>query len=83
MGKPLVGTDVAGCRELVEEGITGALCEPRDAASLADAMERIARSSPAGRRTLGLAARRKVERRFGEAIVVEAYLKALAEVAPR
>ena len=83
MGKPLVGTDVAGCRELVEEGVTGALCEPRDSASLADAMERIARSSPAELRALGQEARRKVERGFGEAIVVDAYLKALAEVEPR
>jgi glycosyltransferase involved in cell wall biosynthesis len=83
MGKPLVGTDVAGCRELIEEGVTGALCQPRDVASLADAMERIARSSPERLRELGRASRQKVEREFSEQIVVDAYLEALAEVAPR
>ncbi len=83
MGKPLIGTDVAGCREVVEEGVTGALCKPRDAASLAAAMERVALSSPEQQRALGHAAREKVEREFDEQIVVDAYLKALAEVAAR
>jgi glycosyltransferase involved in cell wall biosynthesis len=83
MGKPLVGSDVAGCRELVEEGVTGALCRVRDAGSLAAAMERIGRSSPERLRELGRAARKKVELEFGEQTVVDAYLDALAEVAPR
>jgi glycosyltransferase involved in cell wall biosynthesis len=83
MGKPLVGTNVAGCRELIEEGVTGALCEARDAGSLAAAMERLARRAPDRLRALGEAARDKVERGYGEKIVVDAYLAALAELAPR
>jgi glycosyltransferase involved in cell wall biosynthesis len=83
MGKPLVGTNVAGCRELIEEGVTGALCEARDAASLADAMERIAILPQQRLSELGRAARRKVEQAFGEQVVVDAYLDALAELAPR
>ena len=83
MGKPMVATDVAGCRELVDEGVTGALCRPRDAASLADAMERIARSSAERLEALGRAAREKVEREFGEEIVVDAYVRVLAEVVRR
>lgn len=83
MGRPLVGTDVAGCRELIEEGVTGALCEPRDASSLAAAMERIGRMPADKLRELGRAARDKVEREFGEQIVVEAYLEELAQVARR
>src|SRR5438105_9418886 len=66
MGKPLIGTDVAGSRELVAEGVTGALCEARDAASLADAMERIGRLSPDQLAKMGCAARDKVERDFSE-----------------
>ena len=60
--------------------MTGILCEPRDAVSLAEAMERIARLSPDQRRELGRAARRKVEREFSKELVVDAYLEALAEV---
>jgi glycosyltransferase involved in cell wall biosynthesis len=83
MAKPLVGSDVAGCRELIEEGVTGALCEPRNATSLAAAIERIAKLSPRRLRELGRAARRKVEREFSEELVVDAYLEALAEVIRR
>ena len=83
MGKPLIATDVAGCRELVEEGVTGALCRPRDATSLAEAMERVARSSAERLEALGRAAREKVEREFGQDRVVDAYLRVLAEIAPR
>lgn len=83
MGKPLVGTDVPGCRELIDDGVTGALCPVRDADSLAEAMERIARLPEDRLNELGRAARRKVEREFGEQMVVDAYLEALAEVMAR
>jgi glycosyltransferase involved in cell wall biosynthesis len=83
MGKPLIGSDVAGSRELVEEGITGALCKPRDASSLADAMERIARLPAERLAEMGRTARRKIEREFSEELVVEAYLRALDEAVER
>ena len=83
MGKPLVGSDVAGSRELVIEGVTGALCAARDASSLANAMERIGRMSPERLADMGRAARDKVEREFSEERVVETYLRVLDEVAPR
>lgn len=80
MGKPLVGSDVAGSRELVEEGVTGALCKARDVESLAEAMERIARAVPQRLTEMGRAARAMAEREFGEEHVVDAYLEVLAEV---
>lgn len=39
-GKPVVGTSMGGIPELVREGETGFVAEPRDAASLADALRR-------------------------------------------
>jgi glycosyltransferase involved in cell wall biosynthesis len=83
MGKPLIGSDVAGSRELVDEGVTGALCRARDAQSLADAMERIGRLPPERRRRMGRAARQKVEREFSEDLVVQAYLSVLKEAVGR
>lgn len=80
MGKPLVGTNVPGSRELVEEGVTGALCEPRDSRSLAAAMERLARLSADRLRELGAAARARVEAGYGEQVVVRAYLDVLGEL---
>jgi glycosyltransferase involved in cell wall biosynthesis len=82
MGRPLIAADVAGCRDVVEDGVNGYLHEVRDAASLADAMERLANLPSAQRSAMGAAARRKVQQRFSDEIVVREYLDLLAAVAP-
>ncbi len=62
-GRPLVATDVPGCREVVRDGETGLLVPPGDVARLADALERMARD--AGLRTrCGAAARALVASRM-------------------
>lgn len=75
MARPLIGADVPGCRELVRDGLTGFLCEPRDAESLAAAMERLATLSHDVRVRMGQQARAMVEREFDEKHVVAAYLE--------
>jgi glycosyltransferase involved in cell wall biosynthesis len=80
MAIPIITTDAPGCREAVDEGITGLLCEPRSARSLAAAMARIIGLSPAERRMMGKSARNKMERQFRAEIVHRAYLDALAKV---
>jgi len=40
-GRPMVTTDVIGCREVVEDGVTGLLVPPRSGAALADALQRL------------------------------------------
>ena len=67
--RPMVATDVPGCREIARDGIT-ALCVPaRDARALAGAIERLARDA-ALRARLGGAAREIVVREYAESIVV-------------
>jgi glycosyltransferase involved in cell wall biosynthesis len=58
MGVPVVATNVRGCRQAVDHGITGLLVHPRDPEALAGAIARLA-SAPVERRQLGSAARRK------------------------
>ena len=79
MGKPLIGTDVAGSRELIDDGVTGLLCRARDAKSLADAMQRMAVLPHEQLQQMGRAGRKKIEREFSEAAVVRAYLDALQD----
>jgi glycosyltransferase involved in cell wall biosynthesis len=83
MGKPLIGTDVAGSRDLIEDGVTGLLCRARDASSLAEAMREMASMSPAALRAMGAAGRKKMEREFSEEVVVQAYLEALEKAIAR
>lgn len=78
MARPMIATDVPGCREVVIDGRTGMLSPARDPAALADAMERMSATSAAERAAMGDAARLLAEQRFGERAVVESYLAELA-----
>ena len=78
MAVPVIATDWPGCREAVEDGETGLLCEPKSAESLAKAVERILAMSIDQRRHMGRAGRAKMEREFAEEIVHRRYLSALA-----
>ena len=73
-GRPMVATDVPGCREICRDGETGLLVPPRDPEALADALETLVRD-PALREKLGRNARALVEREFSAEIVAEKTLK--------
>lgn len=62
-GLPLVATDVAGIREIVETGTTGVLAPARDALALASALEPLVRG-PDLRLALGAGAAARVAREF-------------------
>ena len=62
-GLPVVSTRLAGVPELVEDGVTGLLCEPADAAALAERLGRLA-ADPALRRELGEAGRARCRQVF-------------------
>jgi glycosyltransferase involved in cell wall biosynthesis len=80
MGKPIVATDVPGCREVVEHGRTGLLCRVRDANDLSAKMETIAEMAQLDRQSMGAAGRTKMELEFNERFVIEAYSRALAAI---
>ena len=77
MSKPLIATDVPGCRDVVEDGNTGYLCAERSAESLAAAMVKMIEASASERLRMGELGRRKVEQEFGETRVIDKYLDAL------
>lgn len=77
MARPIVTTDVPGCRDIVDDGVNGFLCAPRDANSLAAAMLRAAQLDDRAWRRMGLAGRARVLREFSEQRVIECYRTAL------
>lgn len=68
-GLPVVGTDVVGTSEVVEDGVTGLLVRPADPSALATSLERVL-SEPVRRRRMGAAGRRRYEQRFTAAEMV-------------
>jgi glycosyltransferase involved in cell wall biosynthesis len=66
--RPIVATNVAGCREVARADETGLLVPPHDVPALAEAIATLA-GDPVRRHALGTAARALVEREFGEGIV--------------
>ena len=78
MARPVIATDVPGCREVVDHGRSGLLCRVRDAASLAEAMLQMCAATPEQRTAMGLAGRAKVEATYDEALVIEEYRRRLA-----
>lgn len=79
MGKPIVTTDNVGCRETVDDGINGFLCETRSTVSLVDALEKIIQMTHEDRLIMGKASRAKIEREFNEQIIINTYLDAVKE----
>ncbi len=81
-GRPMVATDVPGCRETVQDGVTGLLVPPRDAESLAAALEQLA-GEKALRRRMGTATRDLVERALSDEVVAEQTLALYRTLHPR
>jgi glycosyltransferase involved in cell wall biosynthesis len=77
MGRPIVATDVPGCREVVDDSVTGLLCEVKNAQSLSAKLAQILEMSEAARREMGLRGRDKVVAEFDEALVIERYRQTL------
>jgi glycosyltransferase involved in cell wall biosynthesis len=78
-GKPLVTTDVPGCRETVEHGRNGYLCQVKDAADLAAKLLQMAQLPPERLAVMGAASRELAEEKFDEKLVLREYLAAVLE----
>ena len=69
-GRPVITSDIPGCREAVENGKTGLLCKAGDSESLYTQMARMAETAPADRQAMGQAAHEKMLREFDKRLVV-------------
>ena len=77
MGKPLIATDVPGCRQVVQHGHNGYLCRVKDPQDLARVMYDLIQLPPEQRDAMGKASRKLAENTFDENLVVQKYLDAL------
>ncbi len=77
IGRPLIVSDISGCREGIEDGVTGLLVPARDADALYAAMKQMLHTSPDRRAEMGRLGREKMEREFRKERVVRQTIQAL------
>ncbi len=78
MGRPIITTNSIGCRETVDDGISGYLCIPSDSIDLSKKMERFIQLNDTQRYEMGRCGRKKMETQFDEQIVVQKYLEVIS-----
>lgn len=82
MGRPVVATDIRGCRQVVVHGDSGVLVPVRDPVALAAALAGLA-ADEGKRRAMGIAARRRACTHFDQNRVIETTLGVYDEVLAR
>ncbi|MCI9096728.1 MAG: glycosyltransferase family 4 protein [Lachnospiraceae bacterium] len=72
-GRPVIATNVSGCKEIFEEGVTGFGCEPKSGGELIRALQKFLALPRQERAAMGRRAREKMEREFDREKVVKDY----------
>lgn len=76
-GRALITSDIPGCREAVEDGVSGYLCPTKDVDALCDAMRRFAELPENRQAEMGRRGRTRMEQKFSKAAVVAETIKHL------
>ena len=72
--RPIITTNRVGCKETVEDGVTGFLVEEKNSSDLIDKMKRFMMMNPLQRELMGKKGREKMEMEFDRQIVVDEYI---------
>ena len=76
-GRAVITSDIPGCREAVDEGVNGYLCERMNVGSLEECMERFLSLSTEQRQEMGTSGRKKVEAEFDKKMIVKETVEAI------
>jgi glycosyltransferase involved in cell wall biosynthesis len=72
--KPIIATNVPGCKQVVENNVNGLLCNLKDANDLAEKMHTMAHFDDVTLKKMGHNGRQKMETEYDESIVINKYL---------
>jgi galacturonosyltransferase len=79
-GRPAIGSDINGVKEIIDDNENGYLFPAGDGEALVDRIERFISLDDIEKSRMGKSARAKVERSFDRNIIVNAYVKELEEL---
>ena len=83
MAKPIITTNVPGCKDVVEDGVNGYLCEVKNAIDLADKMIRMIELDAPEREKMGIKGRQKTISEFSEEIIINKYANIIDNIRPK
>lgn len=76
-GRPVITSNIHGCKEAVNDGETGLLCRVKDADDLYIKMRQMVQTALENRDAMGKAARIKIEQEFEKSLIVQKTLQAV------
>ena len=74
-GRPIIASNIPGCKETIDDGENGYLVEVKSVDGLVEKIEKFLNLSFEEQREMGLKGRKKVEKEFDRNIVVNAYME--------
>lgn len=77
---PVIVSDVPGCRQVVDDNITGLYCKVRDSQDLMSKMKIMMKMSINDRKKMGQMGRKKMVKNYDESIVIENYKQKIIEI---
>lgn len=79
-GRPVIASNISGCKEAFEEGVTGFGFTPGKPVELIEAMEKFLSLSTQERAAMGRRGREKMEREFDRKLVTAAYMEEASQI---
>ena len=79
-GRPVIASDIPGCRETFDEGVTGLGFEPKNAESLANAVIKFIELPYDKKVQMGIDGRKKMEKEFDRNIIVNEYINKIEQI---
>jgi glycosyltransferase involved in cell wall biosynthesis len=79
-GRPVLASNIPGCRETFDEGVSGYGFEVKNTAALVNTIEKFIRLPYKNKKQMGIAGRAKVEREFDRQIVIDSYMEEIYKI---
>ncbi|WP_195270236.1 glycosyltransferase family 4 protein [Eubacterium sp. 1001713B170207_170306_E7] len=79
-GRPVLASNIPGCQEAFDEGITGFGFEPKNVDDLVRTIEKFIALPYEVKKAMGIAGRKKMEQEFDRQIVVDAYMEEIENI---
>ncbi|MBQ9134501.1 MAG: glycosyltransferase family 4 protein [Lachnospiraceae bacterium] len=76
-GRALIASNIPGCKECLDDGVTGYLINPGDSADLVEKIEKFISLPYNEKKHMGVMGRKKMEEEFSREYVIDVYMKEL------